>query len=233
MTSLPRAAEGLAAGAGRMAARAGGMVLEGATHAVAAARRARKPLHPRGTVWEAQLTRTGTLLPTGVPWLDEPGTERALVRVSAAFGFPHGWPDIQGLALRLPAQGDADVLLASTGSGRFSRFLLRPVKSSGWHLSTTLLPYRGPEGPLLLAAAPTEPHQYVLLRAEGQGAWVAFAVLRLLHESTEQPSFDPIRRTVPGLENYDWVVRLREPAYESAREDRGETPSSAGRDNVT
>ena len=210
-----------------IAARAGGAVLEGATHALALVRRAPKPLHPRGTVWEAELTRTGSLLPTGVPWLDEPGTERAIVRVSAAIGLPHGWPDLQGLAIRLPEQDDADVLLASTGMGPLTRFLLRPVRSSGWHLSTTLLPYKGQEGPLLLAAAPTGEGQWVLLRAEGQGAWVAFAVLRLLSETDVEPSFDPVRRPLPGLPNYEWVSRLRAPAYREAREERGEGPASA------
>ncbi|MET1133176.1 MAG: hypothetical protein ABWX60_07145 [Aeromicrobium sp.] len=217
MSRFPRALDGVV----DAAARAGGLVLEAATHAVAFARRAPKPLHPRGTVWEAQVIRVGSLLPTGVPWLDEPGTERAIVRVSAAVGLPHGWPDIQGLAIRLPEQGDADILLASTGVGPLTRFMLRPVKSSGWHLSTSLLPYRGPEGPLLLAAAPTEPGRYTLLRAEGHRPWVAFAVLRLLHETDEEPSFDPVRRPLPGVDNYDWVTRLREPAYRAARGDRG------------
>ena len=224
MTQMPTALDAVVS----VASRAGGVVLEGATRALALVRRAPKPLHPRGTVWQAELTRTGSLLPTGVPWLDEPGTDRAIVRVSAAIGLPHGWPDLQGLAIRLPEHGDADLLLASTGVGPLTRFLLRPVKSSGWHLSTTLLPYKGPQGPLLLAAAPTGEGQYVLLRAEGQGPWVAFAVLRLLHEADEEPSFDPVRRPLPGLANYDWVARLRAPSYREAREDRGEDPASTG-----
>jgi hypothetical protein len=205
-----------------VACRAGGRVLEGATHLLSAVRTAPKPLHPRGTVWEARLVRTGTLLPTSVPWLDEAGEETAIVRVSAAIGLPHGWPDLQGLAIRLPQQGGADLLLASTGAGRFTRFLLRPVRSSSWHLTTTLLPYRGPNGPILLAAAATEPQNYVLLRAEGQGEWVAFAHLRLVRKTDEEPSYDPVRRPLPGLGNYDWVARLRAPAYRRARQDRGE-----------
>ncbi|GAA3540441.1 hypothetical protein [Aeromicrobium flavum] len=202
--------------------RGGGAVLEAATHLVSVARRAPKPLHPRGTVWEAELVRSGTSAPVGVPWLDEPGRETAVVRVSAAFGFPHGWPDIQGLAIRLPEHDGADLLLASTGAGRLSRLLLKPVRSSSWHLATSLMPYRGPHGPILFAAAPTEPHHYVLLRAEGLGEWGAFAHLRLVRESVEEPSYDPVRRPLPGLENYDWVTRLRAPAYRRARQDRGE-----------
>lgn len=211
-----------------LAARAGGAVLQTATRTVSAVRSAPKPLHPRGTVWEAEVVRTGSPAPTGVPWLDEPGRERAIVRVSAAFGFPHGWPDIQGLAIRLPEQGEADLLLASTGSGRLTRFVLRPVKSSGRHLSTTLLPYRGPKGPIWVAAEPAEPGHHVLSFSTGEGDWIAFATLRLISESEQEPSFDPIRRPLPGLANYTWVSRLRAPAYRAARRDRDEGTASTG-----
>ena len=34
-------------------------------------------------------------------------------------------------------------------------------------------------------------------------------------------SFDPVAHTVPGLEVYDWVRRIREPAYAAARRSRG------------
>ena len=34
------------------------------------------------------------------------------------------------------------------------------------------------------------------------------------------PSFDPIRNALPGLENYAWVRRLREPSYLTARQSR-------------
>ncbi|MCD9154820.1 hypothetical protein [Aeromicrobium duanguangcaii] len=208
-----------------------GHVLAAATRLGSALRSAPKPLHPRGSVWQAEVVRVGTLLPTGVPWLDEPGRDPALVRVSAAIGLPHGWPDLQGVAIRLPDQQGADLLLGSTGAGRLSRFLLRPVRPSSRHLTSTLVPYRGPAGPILLAAVQTQPEEYVLLRAEGTGEWIGFAHLRLLHETDEEPSYDPIRRPLPGLRNYAWVSRVRAPAYRVARSSRGDTasvPAGAG-----
>jgi hypothetical protein len=33
-------------------------------------------------------------------------------------------------------------------------------------------------------------------------------------------SFDPVRNVLPGLAPYDWVRRLREPAYLTARRSR-------------
>lgn len=56
---------------------------------------------------------------------------------------------------------------------------------------------------------------------------MAFAVLRLLRETDVEPSFDPVRRPLPGLPNYEWVSRLRAPAYREARKERGEGPASA------
>lgn len=199
-----------------------GALLAGATRVVAAVRPAAKPLHPRGTVWEAEITRSGgSVVPTGVAWLDEPGHDEVLARVSAAVGLPRGWPDIQGLALRLPTEsGHADILLASTGSGRLTRFLLRPVRPSTWHLTTTLLPYRGPTGPIVLAAAAVGPRDFVLMRASLSGDWYSFGWLHLVRRAEREPSFDPIRRPLPGLPNYAWVTRLREPAYRAARRSR-------------
>lgn len=210
-------------GFGHLAARGGGAVLEGATHLVSAIRTAPKPLHPRGTVWRGEITRTGAgLVPTGVPWLDEPGRDDAIVRVSAAIGFPHGWPDIQGVAMHLPGQAGADLLFASTGAGQVTRFMLRLVRPTSRHVASTLLPYRGPRGPIMLAATQVEPEQYALLRADGDGPWIGFGRLRLTERIDRELSFDPIRHPLPGLDNYAWVRRLRSPAYRAARQDRGE-----------
>ena len=204
------------------AARVGGLLFEGATHVVSALRTAPKPLHPRGTVWLGEITRTGDgVAPTGVPWLDEPGRDEAIVRVSAAIGLPHGWPDIQGVAVRLPGQDDADLLFASTGAGRVTRFLLRLVRPTTRHVASTLLPYRGPHGPVMLAATFMAPGRYTLLRADGGGPWVGFGRLELLEELDQELSFDPVLRPLPGLPNYPWVERLRAPAYRAARHDRG------------
>jgi len=206
-----------------LAARGGGLVLGGATHLVSALRTAPKPLHPRGTVWAGVVTRTGGAEPTGVAWLDEPGSDEAIVRVSAAIGFPHGWPDIQGIAVHLPGQDGADLLFASTGAGQVTRYLLRLVRPTTRHVASTLMPFRGPRGPVMLAATLLEPGEYALLRADGGGPWVGFGHLRLVAQLDVERSFDPVLNPLPGLECYDWARRLRVPAYRAARHDRGET----------
>ncbi len=214
----------------RAAARGGGRVLQGAAHLISGLRSAPKPLHPRGTVWRGEITRTGAgLVPTGVPWLDEPGHDDVVVRVSAAIGLPHGWPDIQGVAVHLPDQDGADLLFASTGAGQATRFMLRLVRPTSRHVASTLLPYRGPRGPVMLAVTEVEPEQYALLRADGDGPWVGFGRLRLIERVERELSFDPVARPLPGLTNYAWVERLRSPAYRTARHDRGEDLD----DNVT
>lgn len=205
-----------------LAARGGGLVLEGATHLLSALRRAPKPLHPRGTVWRAEITRTGGGSPTGVAWLDEPGQDEAIVRVSAAIGFPHGWPDIQGVAIHLPEQNGADLLLASTGAGQVTRFVLRVVRPTSRHVASSLMPYRGPRGPVMLAVTQVEPGRYSLLRADGDGPWVGFGRMRLVEKIDRELSFDPVERPLPGLDTYEWAARLRRPAYRAARHDRGD-----------
>jgi len=61
--------------------------------------------------------------------------------------------------------------------------------------------------------------------AVGSGRWHEFAELLLDEdpaEETDQPvSFEPVRNVVPGLETYDWVRRLRDPAYLTAEKSRG------------
>jgi hypothetical protein len=203
---------------------AAGTFLGAATRAVGALRPAAKPLHPRGSVWDAEVVRTGaTGRPSGVAWIDTPGTDRSVVRFSPGIGLPRGWPDVQGIALRvLLEQGPADLLLATTGAGRLSRFVLVPATASEHRTHTTLLPYRGPRGPLLLGAVPTGAGEIALSWASLGGPWTPFGTVRLTGASTAQPSFDPVLHRLPGLEQYGWVSRLRLPAYGTARRQRGE-----------
>ena len=99
-----------------VAADASGHLLSTVIRGVAAVRPARKPLHPRGTVLRARLHRRGTAPASGVPWLDETGTDDVIVRVSQAIGLPQWLPDIQGLAVRFDPDGvPGDLLFATTG----------------------------------------------------------------------------------------------------------------------
>jgi len=201
---------------------AGGAGLAAATRAVAAVRKADKPLHPRGHLVAGELRRTGGGRVTGVAWLDDPGVDQVLVRRSRAVGWPSPLPDIHGLALRVTSpHGPGDLLFATTGLGRVTRFLLAP----GWGASrpmTTLLPYRSPSGPRVIAARPLAEDRYELLHAGGGGAWQRFAELELSATAGPDPlvSFDPVLHQLPGLAPYSWVERLREPAYLTARRTR-------------
>src|SRR3546814_13406586 len=102
----------------------------------------------------------------GVPWLDESGIDQALVRLSAAVGLPDGWPDFKGIAIRTSVpDGQADLLLATTGAGAMPRFMLAPARSATSHVHTCLLPYRGPHGPVIPAAVPPSAARFPLLSA--------------------------------------------------------------------
>jgi hypothetical protein len=175
----------------------------------------------------AQLRRTGSGERSGAAWLDEPGEDEVLVRRSRSAGLPAPAPDVLGLSLRVPTTTGSygDLLFATTGTGRLTRFLLRPAWSPYGRPMTTLLPYRTSTGPVLLGAVQTDERTVDLLWARGGGHWWRFGSAFLAEDARDARdaslSFDPVRNTLPGLEVYDWVRRLREPAYLAARRSRG------------
>ena len=86
---------------------------------------------------------------------------------------------------------------------------------------STLLPFRGASGPMLLGARALGPRSYELSWARPAGPWCAFATLELEGTATDEPvAFDPVLHQVPGLAQYAFVVRLREPSYRWARRSR-------------
>jgi len=95
--------------------------------------RGRKALHPNGEVRPGVVHRHGCRARTGVAWIDEPGTDRVVVRLSRATGLPGFLPDTWGLAVRVPCQDGShgDLLLATTGTGPLGRFVLRPTRHPG------------------------------------------------------------------------------------------------------
>ena len=211
--------------AARAASAAGGQVLRAATRLVSA-RPAAKPLHPRGSVVRGTLHRFGAGDGTGAAWLDEAGDDRVLVRQSRAIGLPRPVPDIFGLAVRVPTGSGrhGDLLFASTGLGRLTRFALTAALSPYGRPMTTLLPYRTPAGPVLLSAVFRDERTLSLAWALRAGSWHPFAQLSLddapVDEADAPVSFDPVRNVPPGLETYPWVRRLREPSYPTARDSR-------------
>ena len=133
--------------------------------------------------------------------------------------------------MRIPLKGnrDGDLLLATTGAGGLSRFLLRLARHRG-AVYNCLIPYRTPTGPLLVAALPVDDDgfQFDLVCAPLLGAWSSFGWLDVLptsdHGRDAPVSFDPVLNVVPGLDSYTWAAQLRRFAYAASRRARGTIP---------
>jgi hypothetical protein len=182
-----------------------------------------RPMHPRGVVLTARLDRTGAA-ETGVPWLDEPGTDDVLVRLSRGAGLPPRLPDLLGFALRAPGERPVDLLLSSAGRHRRTRRLpvLRrdPATTYG-----SIMGYRGPAGPVLLAVHPHEPGVFSLTATVGRGPEQPVGQV-VLGEEPQPPDpplhFDAVLRPPPGLVADGPLARFRRPAYTAARAALGE-----------
>ncbi|WP_432523796.1 hypothetical protein [Kineococcus sp. SYSU DK006] len=195
----------------------------------AAAVRSGKALHPRGAVVPATVVRHGLSPRTGVGWVDEPGEDRALVRLSRGAGLPPPLPDVLGLALRVtsPAGEPWDLLLASTGEGVLGRRLPQPRRWPGAFCSSVAA-FTTPGGPLLVGAK-ERGGRWLLAVARPRGTWRPFAEL-VLHAdprtADDEPlTFEPVRHAVPGLGFSRRWRRVREPGYAGSREGRGQAGS--------
>ena len=207
-----------------------------------------RPIHPQGLGLTGTLDRTGNPAgASGIDWLDSPGTDQVVARFSRSLGLPQALPDILGLALRVSPSGDAsvgpgslgsgsdgsgaaDVLFASTGWGLPGRFLLVPRLDVAGATMTTLMPYRGRRGPVLLGlrtrslpAGSLASGEWVLGLhwATPGGAWRECGELRL-HAGPNPGDiplrFDPLANQPAGAEAYGWTRRLRKPSYRAARQ---------------
>lgn len=227
-----------------------------------------RPIHPKGTSLIGELTRHGVGeaaspgLPrerSGLSWLDSPGTDQVQARFSRSIGLPDSLPDILGLAVRLaPGPGRSsddglaggfgvgasggDILFATTGWGFPARFLLVPKLDVSAARFTTLMPYKGAEGPVLLGlrtlslppratgraetggdfrASLAEGEWVLALNfARPGGRWVHAGTLKLRAAPGQDDTpdrFDPIEHPLPGAETYPWTRRLREHSYRTAR----------------
>jgi hypothetical protein len=208
---------------------------------VAALARARggKPMHPRGVVFDALLERRG--LAAGIDWLDATGTDDVVVRLSRGAGLPPRWPDLLGFALRLPGERPVDLLLSSTGDGRWTRRV--PVlRRDAATTYGSIMAYRSTAGPVWLAAVPQGGHLpsdaeglaaagpgrvVTLSAAAGRGPWRPFGsvTLRAPAAPLDVPlHFDAVRNAPPGLAADGPMARFRRPAYAAARAAQGADP---------
>lgn len=210
-------------------ARAGGQALK-AVFAVMLVFRPGRPIHRNGVMLGGTLTHTRVF--SGEEWLDASGEEQVSARISRSVGLPDAAPDIVGLALRI---GDADLLLATTGRGLPGRFVILPRRSVVDGPFTTLMPFRGAGGPVLLAARREGPGpelktlselrrygaelQFGLFYSRLRGPWTRFGTLRLrVSANPDQAArFDPVGRPPTGLAAYPWTRSLRAPSYSLAQ----------------
>ncbi|NYF18343.1 hypothetical protein HDC37_003203 [Microbacterium sp. AK009] len=202
-----------------------------------------RPIHPHGV---ALVGRSRWIGPSGsgIRWIDEAPTEPQVVtaRASRSLGVPAPLPDIVGLAIRFHTpDGFADLELASTGLAVPTRFALRVHGSPSRARFTTLLPYRGVHGNVLVGAVtispgdlPIDPGELAvalrktpwrlrLLVARPSGRWHPFAEVELWSEEEGGDSpihFDAGRHMLPGATMPAWVWNAREPSYRLTRRHR-------------
>mgnify|MGYP001177950714 CR=1 FL=1 len=208
------------------AGRAAGSVL-GTAFGTLGLLRGTRPLHPHGVVYDAVVRRTGAPYAFGAAWLDQPGEDHGLVRLSRAAGLPEPLPDVHGLALTFTGEDGArhDLLLATTGMTGPTRFLLRPTWSARGVRYGSLLPYHAAGGLVLIAAVPVDAalagsgEVFRLLAASPLGPWQPFGTLEMIAGgTTDRPiRFDPVRYVPPGLRWPEPLAQLRNPSYEAAR----------------
>lgn len=188
-----------------------------------------KALHPVGHRGTGRLTVTHPAPALDIEAFTRAGTRPCRTRWSRSMGLPQGWPDIEGLALRLdgagPDGGDADLLFASTGGRGWSRYLLTLRGPGRFGHLTTLIPARAGGRAVTFRLTPqSEPHDglppttYELDLALGTGDWRPVGHIDLTWvEADTTDRFDPITHPLAGLEQYAFVTALREPAYVAAR----------------
>ncbi|GIG28156.1 hypothetical protein [Cellulomonas marina] len=178
----------------------------------------RRPLHPVGRALHGTL-RWGP--GAAVAGLGVPGHELAVVaRRSRSVGLPAPLPDVDGLALRWgPADAPHDVLLASTGTGPLSRFVLTLRRPGVEGTLGSLMPYRSRLGPLVLFAAPEgAPGRWTLRAAVGTQPLHDVGALTLDEESHDTPRrLDPVLHPPAGVTTYGWAAAVRLRPYRAAR----------------
>jgi hypothetical protein len=198
-----------------------------------------KPMHPRGAVFEGVLERHGSAPEIGVPWLDTPATDRVVVRLSRGAGLPARWPDLLGLAVRIPGPEPVDLLLSSAGRGRLGR-LVPVLRRNAAADYSSIMAYRSDAGPLRFAAfphrddVPSDPVPlagevareglgFTLVTARGLGPWRPVGRLTLgapVEPLDPDVRFDAVAHPPPGLVADGPMARFRAPAYAAARHAR-------------
>jgi hypothetical protein len=176
------------------------------------ARATTRPERPRGGLLHGRLYRHGLWPATQATWLDQPGEDDVLVRVSRAVSLPAAVPAVDALALRVPVGGgrSGDLLLTASG-GLLARYVLGAARPPQARTLSTLLPYRTPTGgAVVLTARANGVESFELSCATEDGGLRVFADLRLSRRpSAASFGFDPLRHRLPGLEPRPGAERTR------------------------
>ncbi len=207
-----------------------------------AAVRRRRLFHPDGVLAEGTFERVAA--PNeGLPMV----SCDVIARVSKGIGLPSGFPDIAGVAWRMPPAQDLrsctpwDVLLASTLAN--SRILLAPVASWSGATFSSLMPLRyaggvwwvrarlvtdlGAPGLSLVAMKDqidSGEVDFDIEQAAGTGEFLPLARLTLRHvdPSRDDIGFDPVLHATPEVQLIPlWLSDFRRAAYRRSREGRG------------
>jgi hypothetical protein len=204
--------------------------------------RHRRVFHPMGVLAAGRIER---IAPPGVGLPVE--SADVLGRVSKAVGVPGSLPDLIGLAWRMPPRDGAatpwDVLIVSAGSGRLTRFALRPTLSWTGTTLSTLMPLRRADGWWWVKAEMTTEVGpglsldvvrdaiadrgvvFDVQQAHGSGPFRPLAEITLTRaiptDEEHDVSFDPTRNTHDGVGlGPEWLTHLRERAYLRSRRGR-------------
>lgn len=208
-------------------------VAAGLGFAVLGALRRNRPIHSVGTVVPGTLIieTPGSM---GSALFDDAGETPLIARLSRSASWPVALPDIMGLALRIPGGGHdggpADLLFASTGTGRVTRYVLQLRTSEGDGPLTTMFPLTGAEGNIVFRLDPEPENHHRLSYSRNSGPWQNLG--RVALEPSGEPSqrsndpagsddpqlrFRPVANPPAGLSVPSWLRAVRAPAYGAAR----------------
>jgi hypothetical protein len=203
--------------------------------------------HPAGSGYRADVAIAPAGRSTGAPFLDQPGTFAAVVRLSRGVGVPDPFPDVLGLAIKvIDAHGlgrDQDLLLVSSAGPPLARHLLLPASGFLGRPFSSVLPYLIGRRIRLFGAAPRTPAvhdggtalaevhvaaargelRFDLTMAGEFGAWRRIGELRVGQPlddiETDALRFSPWH-TGPGITPVGILQTLRRSAYQGSQRRR-------------
>lgn len=191
--------------------------------------RGKRVFHPVGSAHEATVTFDGDG-PAELFRRTEP--QRAVVRLSRGVGLPESWPDILGLAVKLPdAYGlgrDQDFLFATSGTGKATRHLLVPARGTTARAYSSILLFRVGDETVAIGALPEgdDPPVFRLAVASPGGDWRPVGRVEvgaaLPDDVSRELRFNPAH-TGADIVPVGPLNRLRDSAYRGSQEARPDT----------